>query len=93
MGRRRSSVRVVYRVSYMVCIASCHLAAWLATQYRALARASGRWGPLVVPLQLPVLVAWCPARAVSLGSFAICQTLAPRLPGAESVRRARRVVR
>jgi hypothetical protein len=72
-------LRLVYRISYLVCIGSCHVAAWLAKDYRGLARASRRWGPLVVPLQLPVLVAWCPARAVSLGSFAICETLAPRL--------------
>ena len=72
-------MRLTYRVSYVVCIASCHAAAWLAGHYRALARASRRWGPLVVPLQLPVLAAWCPARAVSLGSFALCETLAPRL--------------
>ena len=76
---RASSVRLAFRVSYLVCIASCHVAAGLANHYRALARASRRWGPLVVPLQLPVLVAWCPARAVSLGSFAVCQTLASRL--------------
>jgi hypothetical protein len=72
-------LRLAFRVTYVVCIASCHVAAWLATDYRALARASGRWGLLVVPLQLPVLVAWCPARAVSLGSFAVCQSLAARL--------------
>jgi hypothetical protein len=74
-------MRLAFRMSYLVCIASCHVAAWLAGEYRALTRASRRWGPLVVPLQLPVLVAWCPARVVSLSSFAICQSLAPRLAG------------
>jgi hypothetical protein len=72
-------MRLAFRVSYLVCIASCHVAAALATNYRVLAGASRRWGPLVVPLQLPVLVVWCPARAVSLGSFAVCQSLAARL--------------
>jgi hypothetical protein len=72
-------LRFAFRVSYLLCVATCHVAAWLAADYRALTRASRRWGVLVVPLQLPVLVAWCPARALSLGSFAICQTLATRL--------------
>jgi len=72
-------VKLAFRVAYLVCIASCHVAAALARDYRALARASRRWGPLVLPLQVPVLVAWCPARVVSLGSFAVCQTLASRL--------------
>jgi hypothetical protein len=76
---RRPSLRLAFRVTYLICIASCHVAAWLAADYRALARASGRWGPLVVPLQLPVLLAWWPARALSLSTFAICQTLAARL--------------
>ena len=58
---------------------SGHVAAWLATDFRALTRASHRWGALVVPLQLPVLLAWCPARAVSLVSFAACRAIAPRL--------------
>jgi len=71
-------LRAAYRISYMICIASGHVAAWLAAAYRALAGGSRSWGPLVVPLQLPVLVAWCPARAVSLGSFALCQNLAAR---------------
>jgi hypothetical protein len=72
-------MRLAFRVSYLICIASCHVAGWLANDYRALTRASRQWGLLVVPLQLSVLVAWCPARALSLGSFAVCQALAPRL--------------
>jgi predicted permease len=72
-------MRLAYRISYLLFVASSHLAAWLAADFRTLARASQRWGALVVPLQLPVLVAWCPARAVSLVSFAACRALAPRL--------------
>jgi hypothetical protein len=72
-------MRLAYRVSYLLFVGSSHVAAWLAADFRALARASQRWGALVVPLQLPVLVAWCPARAVSLVSFAACRALAPRL--------------
>jgi hypothetical protein len=72
-------MRLAYRISYLLFVASSHLAAWLAADFRALAPASQRWGALVVPLQLPVLVAWCPARAVSLVSFAACRALAPRL--------------
>jgi hypothetical protein len=34
---------------------------------------------VVVLLQLPVLVVWCPARALSLGSFVVCESLAARL--------------
>jgi len=72
-------MRLAYRVSYLLFFASGHAAAWLAAVFRALARGSRRWGALVVPLQLPVLIAWCPARAVSLVSFAACRALAPRL--------------
>ena len=72
-------MRLLFRASYLVCIASGLAAAWLARRYRALARASRRWGLLVVSLQVPVLVAWCPTRAVSLGTFAFCASLAPRL--------------
>jgi hypothetical protein len=72
-------MRVAYRLSYLLFFASSHVAAWLAADFRALTRASHRWGALVVPLQLPLFVAWCPARAVSLASFAACRALAPRL--------------
>ena len=72
-------MRLVYRLSYGLFLASSHMTAWLAADFRALARASQRWGALVVPLQVPVLAFWCPARAVSLASFALCQALAPRL--------------
>ena len=72
-------MRLVYRLSYVLCMASGHVAAWIAADVRALARASGHWGLLVVPLELPLLLVWCPARAVSLGSFALCEALVPRL--------------
>jgi hypothetical protein len=69
----------VFRVTYFICVGSSRAAASLAADYRALARASRQWGVLVVPLQLSVLAAWCPVRAISLGSFAICDALAVRL--------------
>jgi hypothetical protein len=72
-------VQTIFRISYLICVASGRVAAWLADDYRALSRASQRWGPLVVPLQLPVLVAWWPARALSVGSLAVCEALVPRL--------------
>jgi hypothetical protein len=72
-------MRIAYRVSYVIFLASAHLAAHLAADFRALVSASRRWGALVVPLQVPVLVVWCPARAVSLVSFAVCDALAPRV--------------
>ena len=71
-------MRIAYRLSYLVCLASGHAAAWLAARFRGLGRNSERWGPLVVPLQLSLLVAWFPARAVSVGSFALCQALVSR---------------
>jgi hypothetical protein len=37
-------MRLVYRLSYVICIASGHVAAWLAADFRALNRASRRWG-------------------------------------------------
>jgi hypothetical protein len=73
------TVRLAYRVSYLVFLVSGHLAAWLAADFRALARASQRWGVLTVVLQLPVLMAWSLSRAVSLATFGICQALALRL--------------
>jgi hypothetical protein len=72
-------MRIVYRSSYRICLASGRVAAWVAGDYRALTRASRRWGLLVVPLQVPLLLVWGPARAVSVGSFALCQALVPKL--------------
>jgi hypothetical protein len=71
-------VRLAYRVSYLIFFVSGHLAAWLAAGYRHAAEAAERFGPLVVPMQIALLAFWCPARAVSLGTFALCRTLAPR---------------
>jgi len=76
---RHALVRVAYRVSFLLFVASGKAAAWLAFRFRALARTSQRWGGLVVPLQIPVLVAWVPARAISLVAFALCEALAPKL--------------
>ena len=72
-------MRMAFRLSYVTCLASGHIAAGLAAEYRGLARASQRWGLLAVVLQLLLLIVWCPARALSVGSFALCQALVPRL--------------
>jgi hypothetical protein len=72
-------VQTIFRISYVICLATGRLAARLADDYLVLARASQRWGPLVVPLQLPVLVAWWPARALSVSSFAVCAALVPKV--------------
>jgi hypothetical protein len=72
-------VRLAYRLSFLLFVASGRLAAALARDFRDLSRASRRWGALVVPLQLPVLIVWAPARMVSLASFAVCAALAERL--------------
>ena len=78
-GGYAPQIRVFYRASYLLFYVSGHLAAWLAAHHRSAARLSDRLGLLVVPLQLTLLVAWFPARAVSLGSFAVCRSLAPRV--------------
>jgi hypothetical protein len=72
-------VRIAYRASYLLFILSARVAACLAADFRALSRASRRWGALVVLLQLPVLLVWFPARALSLASFAVCETIAGSL--------------
>jgi hypothetical protein len=71
--------RVVYRCSYALFLATAHAAARLAGAFRDLGAASRRIGPLVVPLQLPVFACWLVMRPLSLGSFAVCSALAPRL--------------
>jgi hypothetical protein len=71
-------VRLAYRVSYLIFVASGHLAAWLAAGYRQASGAAERFGVIVVPVQMTLLAAWWLPRAVSLGSFAVCRTLAPR---------------
>lgn len=78
-GGYARQIRSFYRASYILFYASGHLAAWLAGSYRSAARRSDRLGLLVVPLQLTLLMAWFPARVVSLGSFAVCCSLAPRV--------------
>jgi hypothetical protein len=70
---------VAFRITWLVFLVSAHASSRLAAAFQALSRASRRWGGLVLPLQLPVLVAWYPARVVSLGTFAICAALTPRL--------------
>jgi len=70
-------VRLFYRVSYLLFLASAHIAAWLADRHRALRRTES-YAPALVPVQMVVLLAWFPARAVSLGSFEICRMLVAR---------------
>jgi hypothetical protein len=72
-------MRLFYRASFVLFYASGHVAAWLATHYRAAAHSSDRLGLLVVPVQFVLLVAWLPARVLSLGTFAVCRSLAPRV--------------
>ena len=72
-------MQTAFRISYVICLASGRVAARLAADYRVLAEASQRWGPLVMALQLPVLVVRLPARALSVGSFAVCEALVPRV--------------
>jgi hypothetical protein len=72
-------VRLAYRLSFLLFVVSGWLAASLARDFSDLSDASRRWGALVVPLQLPVVIVWAPARMVSLASFAVCSALAERL--------------
>jgi hypothetical protein len=51
-------------------------AARLASAFRALGRRSGRFGPVVVFAQLPVVLLWAAARAMFLLSSAPCYALA-----------------
>ena len=48
-------METVFRISYLICLASGRVAARLAADYRVLARASQRWGPLVVPLNIKIV--------------------------------------
>jgi hypothetical protein len=73
------TVRAIYRASYLLCILSGHVAAWLAGCYHAVARSAQQLGLLVVPVRLLLLVPWWPARAVSVGTFAVCRRLAPQM--------------
>jgi hypothetical protein len=69
----------VYRVSYALFLATGHAAARLAKAFRTLAAAHGTFGPLVVALQLPLLLCWLVVRPLSLATFSVCESLAPRL--------------
>jgi len=75
--------RVAYRLSYLVLLGSGRVAARLADDFRVLAHAGERLGPLTVVLQLPVFLCWLVVRPVSLAAFSACSSLAPklRLPG------------
>ena len=68
-----------YRFSYLVLLASGRVAARLAADFRALAHAGERLGPLTVVLQLPVVLCWLVVRPISLAAFFACRALAPRL--------------
>jgi hypothetical protein len=70
------TVRAIYRTSFLLCLVSSHVAAWLASRYRDMTRAAQELGLIVVPVQLLLLVAWWPARAVSVGTLAVCRHLA-----------------
>lgn len=72
-------LRIAYRLSYLVLLASGRAAARLAADFRVLARNGERLGPLTVVLQLPVLACWLLVRPVSLAAFCACSALAPRL--------------
>ena len=69
--------RLVYRACYLVLLASGRAAAHLAADFRALAAAGDRFGPLRILLQLPVLACWAFVRPISLAAFAACCALAP----------------
>ena len=71
--------RLAYRLSYLVLLASGRAAARLAADFRVLAHAGERLGPLTVVLQLPVLGCWLVVRPISFAAFSACSALAPRL--------------
>lgn len=72
-------VLFAYRLSYLVLLGSGRVAARLAADFRVLAHAGERLGPLTVMLQLPVVLCWLVVRPVSLAAFLACRALAPRL--------------
>jgi len=71
--------RIAYRVCYVLLLGSGRIAARLAADFRVLAEARERLGPLTVILQLPVLLCWLLVRPVSLAAYSGCCALAPRL--------------
>lgn len=70
---------IAYRLSYLVFLVSGRAAARLAADFRVLARAGERLGPLTVVLQLPILACWLVVRPISLAAFSACSALAPRI--------------
>lgn len=69
--------RLVYRVCYLVLIASGKAAARLAADFRVLGSVDRRFAVVTRLLQLPVLACWLLVRPISLGAFAACSALAP----------------
>jgi hypothetical protein len=67
--------RIGFRGCYFVTLATGHVAARLASDFREL----GAAGPVAIVLQLPVLACWAIVRAISCAGFAGCCILAPRL--------------
>jgi hypothetical protein len=72
-------LRLAYRFSYLVLLGSGRVAARLAADFRVLAHAGERLGPLTVVLQLPLVLCWLVVRPISLAAFSACSALAPRL--------------
>ena len=72
-------VLIAYRACYVLLLTSGRLAARLAADFRALAEARERLGPLTGLLQLPVLACWLLVRPISLAAYTGCRALAPRL--------------
>jgi hypothetical protein len=73
------ALRLVFRLCYVLMLASGRVAARLASDFRILGEARERVGPLTVVLQLPVAAGWLLVRPISLAAFSACCTLAPRL--------------
>jgi hypothetical protein len=71
------ALRLVFRLCYVLMLASGRVAASLARDFRILGEARERVGPLTVVLQLPA--GWLLVRPISLAAFSACCTLAPML--------------
>jgi hypothetical protein len=59
-------LRVVFRVLVWMATSVGHTMVALATAFRACGRASADYGPLVIPAQMALLLAWAPARLLFL---------------------------
>ena len=59
-------LRVAFRVLVWLATSVGHTMVALAAAFRACGRASHGYGPLVIPAQLVLLVAWAPARMLFL---------------------------